>query len=430
VFLFFPTQAEARGFLNNLLRFLKRTTKFLIQLPGKIADTLTQPLGPILGPIAANILLSNTPNRILEVISKAGKVQKGVDLFEAQTKKLNDAKKILEDRADEVYKDIEELYDLDAEMKKQLLSGDTTYDQYKKDFVALKDIIEAYEETADRLETAAENLKPENLLRQIAGDAIKIGKRKLNGIIRTNVTKELQKLFNPNIIKKFVGEGGENVLKVIDLVVAGDASRILNNLGYDNQDTNFKELLETIKSEIKQQLKNDKNYLKGNWREVMKQKIQDILKEYEVKKEEGKLDEFFEKYGNKNTNSTANVNAEKTVTDSDSDLDDEIDDLLDFEDPEVRVAPDPKLPKDKDGCYPGYEWSIKVGDCVQTNCDSVTDGHYSYVLDCLCGSSGSVAEDPKDPNKECYQRSDYAACPSCLYACVGLKAECPDYPKQ
>jgi hypothetical protein len=426
VFIFFPTQAEARGFLKGLLRFLQRASKFIIHLPGKIADTLTRPLGPVLGPIAANILLSNTPNRILEVISKADKLQKGVDLFENQTKKLDAAKKILEDRADEVYKDIEELYELDAEMKKQLLSGDIKYEDYQKDFVALNKIIEAYEDTAGRLEKAAENMKPENLLKQIAGDALKVGKRKLNRIIRRNVAKEMKKLFNPEIIKKFIGEGGENVLNVVDLIVGSDATRILKGLGYDNEDPNFKELLETIKEEIKVQLKSDKDYLKGNWRGVMEDKIKEILEEYEVSKEEGKLDEFFEKYGNKNANTATNVNAESTVIDSDSDLDDE----LDFEDPEDRIAPDPKLPKDKNGCYPGYEWSIKVGDCIQTNCDSVTDGHYSYVLDCLCGSSGSIAEDPNDNNKECYQRSDNASCPSCLYACVGLKAECPDYPKQ
>jgi len=93
LFLFFPTQVEIRGFLKNLLRFLKRITKFLIQLPGKIAGTLTSPLGPILGPIAAHMLLSNTPNRILEIIAKADKVQQGVNLFESQTKKLNAAKK-------------------------------------------------------------------------------------------------------------------------------------------------------------------------------------------------------------------------------------------------------------------------------------------------------------------------------------------------
>ena len=426
VFLFYPTTVEAQGFLKNLLRFLKRSTKFLILLPGKIADTLTSPLGPILGPIAANILLSNTPNRILEVITKADNVQQGVNLLEDQTKKLNAAKKILEDRADEAYKDVEELYELDTEMKKQLLSGDITYDQYKKDFIALKDIIEAYEDTAERLEQAAENLKPENLLRQIAGDAIKVGKRKLNRIIRRNVTKEMQKLFNPEVIKKFIGEGGMNVVKVVDLIVGNDATRILGDLGYDRDDSNFNELLEAIKAEIKEQLKSDKDYLKGNWRDVMKQKIQDILKEYELKKEEGKLDEFFEKYGNKNINTVTNT-ATNTSSNSSTGGNDS-DDFFDFEDPEDRIAPDPKLPKDEKGCYPGYEWDVKDGKCKKSNCNSIVDGHWSYAVDCVCGSSGSVEENPDDNNKECYQRSDNASCPSCLYSCVGLKAECPAYP--
>jgi len=422
VFLLFPTQAEARGFLKNLLRFLKRTTKFIVELPGKIADTLTRPLGPVLGPIAAEILLANTPNRILEIINKADKINTGISTLESQTQKLNDAKQVLRDRADEVYKEIESLYELDAEMKSQLLSGEITYDQYKGDFIALNQMIKAFENTADRLETAADNLKPENLLRQIAGDVLKAGERKIKNIIKSNVSKELERLFNPDLIKTFLGDGGMNITRVIDLIVASDASRILGDLGYDKSHPDFDALLETIKDEIKEQMKNDRDYLKDNWRDVVSDKIKQILEEYEVSKDQDKLDEFFDKYGNKNNNSSENVNAS-----SDSDTS-ELDELLDYEDPEDNIAPDPSLPKDEHGCYPGYEWDVKVGICKQSNCNSVTDAHWSYTMYCVCGSSGSINENPNDPNKECHLRSDNASCPSCVYACVGVNAECPALP--
>jgi len=427
IFIFLPTQAEARGFLKGLLRFLQRASKFIIHLPGKIADTLTRPLGPVLGPIAANILLSNTPNRILEVISKAGKVQQGIDLFEDQTNKLNAAKKILEDRADEVYKDIEELYELDAEMKKQLLSGDIKYEDYQKDFVALNKIIEAYEDTAVRLEKAAENMKPENLLKQIAGDALKVGKRKLNRIIRRNVAKEMEKLFNPEIIKKFIGEGGENVLNVIDLIVGSDATRILKGLGYDSEDPNFKELLETIKGEIKEQLKSDKDYLKGNWRGVMEDKIKEILEEYEVSNKEGKLDEFFKKYGNKNANINLNVNADANKAQEEADK--AIDELLEFEedDDENKNANVKKeIPKDADGCLPGYHYDRKSIACIQTNCyeEAIPHAHWSSTGRCVCGSSEAINEDPKDYNQECMYGPDYASCPGCVYKCDKLDGDC------
>lgn len=416
VFLFFPTQVEARGFLKNLLRFLKRTTKFIVQLPNKIVNTLTKPLGPILGPIAAQMLFANAPSRILEIINKADKVNAGISTLESQTKKLNDAKNVLKNRADEIYKDVEGLYELDAEMKNQLLSGEITYDQYKQDFVALNQIIKAYETTAQNLETAANNLRPENLLQQIAGDVVKASTNQIKTIIKSNVTKELERLFNPAIIKTFLGEGGMNITKVIDLVITGDATRILDDLGYDRTHPDFDQLLETIKTEIKDQMKDNRDYLKDNWRDVVGDKIKQILDEYEISKDNDTLDEFFDKYGNKNINESTNVNITK-------DDDSELDDLLDDDSSDTTV-----IPKDEHGCSPGWEWNIKVGDCRQINCNEVPNAHWSYVFDCVCGSSGSINEDPTDPNKECSYPSNYASCPGCVYACVGVNAECPALP--
>lgn len=80
-------------------------------------------------------------------------------------------------------------------------------------------------------------------------------------------------------------------------------------------------------------------------------------------------------------------------------------------------------------CGSGYTWKPKTGvGCVQTNCNDIKDAHWSYVGDCVCGSSGSINENPKDNNKECYYPQTHKACPGCVYACVGIKAECPEAP--
>ena len=60
------------------------------------------------------------------------------------------------------------------------------------------------------------------------------------------------------------------------------------------------------------------------------------------------------------------------------------------------------------------------------NCNDIPDAHHSYVLDCVCGSSGAMEENPEDPNKECSYPSDYASCPGCVYACVHLDEDCPE----
>ncbi|MFA6098303.1 MAG: hypothetical protein WCV50_01310 [Patescibacteria group bacterium] len=82
-----------------------------------------------------------------------------------------------------------------------------------------------------------------------------------------------------------------------------------------------------------------------------------------------------------------------------------------------------------DDCPAGYEWQRMSGvGCVQINCATVPDGHYSYTSQCICGSSGSEWENAADPNKECNYSHDYASCPNCLYACVHLNEECPAAP--
>ena len=78
-------------------------------------------------------------------------------------------------------------------------------------------------------------------------------------------------------------------------------------------------------------------------------------------------------------------------------------------------------------CPPGYEWQRMSGvGCVQINCNDIANAHYSYTGACICGSSGSIAENPKDPNKECYYPRDHKSCPGCIYACVHLDEDCPE----
>ena len=78
-------------------------------------------------------------------------------------------------------------------------------------------------------------------------------------------------------------------------------------------------------------------------------------------------------------------------------------------------------------CQPGYEWAPRSGvGCRQIDCDSVANAHYSYTQSCVCGSSGSIQENPSDPNKECIRPFVYTYCPGCVYACVHSDEPCPD----
>jgi hypothetical protein len=77
-------------------------------------------------------------------------------------------------------------------------------------------------------------------------------------------------------------------------------------------------------------------------------------------------------------------------------------------------------------CPAGFVFDPRSGvGCKQADCASIPSAHYSYEGYCVCGSSGSINENPKDPNKECGYPSEHSACPGCLYACVHLDEECP-----
>ncbi len=77
-------------------------------------------------------------------------------------------------------------------------------------------------------------------------------------------------------------------------------------------------------------------------------------------------------------------------------------------------------------CKPGYTWQRMSGvGCVQDDCKSIPNAHYSYTKDCICGSSGSVNENPNDPNKACHREWEYKSCPGCLYACIHTDELCP-----
>lgn len=398
-YLAFPAKAEARGFFNNLLRFLRRTTNFIIKAPGKIAHELTRPLGPFLGPIAADVLLANAPNRILRIIDKAQHIQQGIDTYDAQVKKLGNAQKILRDRAEEVRQEAEALKQTKTQLEQDLLTRNISLADYQNKIVSLDQIVSAYEERAQRLDRAANNLKVDNLLGQVAADALHRSVKNIGNVVTNRINNEIKNLMGPDIIKKFVGEGGMNVENVIDLILTGDIIRVLESQGHKSTDPDFKNLLEQLKKDIKEQMKNDRKFLQGNWRELLDKKIKEILDKNKV-----------------NINKAANANAvANTNTDANANANEEAN--------TNEVA----IPVDENGCKPGYTWDRMSGvGCKQTNCynEAIPNAHWSYEGYCVCGSSGSIDEKQDDPNKECAYPSNYAKCPGCVYECVKFTEDC------
>ena len=86
-----------------------------------------------------------------------------------------------------------------------------------------------------------------------------------------------------------------------------------------------------------------------------------------------------------------------------------------------------KVGAQQEKCGPGYHWEPQSGvGCVQTNCNDVPGAHLGYTSNCVCGSAGSLWENPEDANTPCMRSSTDPSCPSCVYACVHKDESCPE----
>jgi hypothetical protein len=201
------------------------------------------------------------------------------------------------------------------------------------------------------------------------------------------VKNALSRYVRPEVINTLIATGDKDADSLLDAILAGDISEFF--AGQGNKDLDMNEIKMRVRDRIKEILKNNKDSLKNNWRNEINKVIKEVMAELEKTK--------------KNLPQVKDIISPTSV-------------------PATSVP----IPTGEGGCKSGYKLCPRCGiSCIQANCNEIESGHYSYESYCICGSSGSIAENPKDPNKECYRGADYAACPGCLYACVHFEEDCP-----
>ncbi|MBW6442055.1 hypothetical protein K0B04_04110 [Patescibacteria group bacterium] len=394
----YPTPAYARISFNRFNRNIRkvtrgigRGTKFVVNLP----DKATRWMGPTLGPIASTILTRNISNhsRWGEIFRRAQRVSRTVESIEEKDKLLQQMRTAYRDQAGELRNQANDIRNSRTQLQQGLLSGEVTYEDYRNNVLALEEIAQVYETTADKFDSSANNMRIENIAGIISRDMIdQIWVQSRNAVIH-ETKNEISRFINPDIIKNFI-TGGVN----FDTFLDGIASHYIDkHSGDDKSEADMDALRERVRNRIKEILEENKDEFKQNWREKVDEIVKNKVKELEDEKKN--LPEVETKDENKEGDAgDSDKSGESTTGSSD------------------------------DRCPSGYEWSIKVGKCFQSNCypDQIPNAHHSYVLDCVCGSAGSINENPDDPNKACRYAGDYKSCPNCVYACVGIKDECPN----
>jgi hypothetical protein len=378
-----PNVVYARNPFKQFFRAIRRGVTFVVNLP----DKATRWMGPVLGPIAADVLTQNivhNPNmgRIFRHAQQFDNVMKNV---EEQKNYLNQVKKSFRDQAIQLRNEAEGIDKIRTDLQNQLLSGEIKYRDYKDKIIALDNLAGLYQSTADKFDQSADNIRPENITRILTRNVWQNMLRQIRDGVQYELNNEVVKFINPDVIKTLVAVGNVNMDSIINALISGDLTSLIGQ----DKDINKDELEKRIRDRIKDILKNNKEDLRANWKEKIKQIVNEEMKK--LKEEKKKLPSI----------------------------------------PKASEAPSPTvkeepIPTGANGCLPGYEPCPRCGiSCIQSDCNKIENGHWDYTGHCLCGSSGSINENPKDPNNECYYPSTYRSCPGCLYACTHFEEECP-----
>jgi hypothetical protein len=271
--LVFPAEPQARGFFRGLVTGLRKVTTFVIQTPAKIAKGVTRPLGPLLGPIASEILLAQLPSNVIRIVNKAERVRTVVKDVEDQQAKIDAGKKVIRERRQQLAEARGKLDDLKSSFSQALVSRSITFQQYKERVADLERFKGAMEDVEAKLVQAEKNLRPENLARLLARDALRRVPGQIEGVVFRQIDAEVSKLINPEIIERLISKRPLKPEEVIDMVLDGDIKRVLR----DKSRAGDKAFMDRLKADLKADLKNDADLLKGDWRERLEKKINEIV---------------------------------------------------------------------------------------------------------------------------------------------------------
>lgn len=420
IFIIPPQKAHAFNLFRELgkgakkaFRGLKKTTKFVLNLP----DKATRWMGPVLGPVASFVLTKNIAKnpKLAKIFRRARKAQNVFSKIENVEKQVGEVKSLYKGEAKKLRDKASELEETRKQLAKDLLKhGD--FDKYKEQVAAIQDLIEIHKKAADRFDNTANKIGVDDVVKMLGADFIKSTLRNIKDAVILDVSKELNKVVDPNIITKFLESGG-GIDGVIDFFVEGELTKVMGES--EDGDVDVDALREKVRESIKDEISKNKDFFRENWQ----QKINDIIKKkmVELDKTTQELEKKKEKVVGDDTFKGTTVSKEQQ-----SEIDDFMKLLEESEEEEKEKSEDPSAPVFTDRCPSGYVYRPHWGvDCVQLNCPKVSNAHWGSTGRCICGSSGSIAENPEDPNKVCLFPRNYKSCPGCVYACVHLDEDCP-----
>jgi len=382
-----PDVAYARNIFRDGLRCLGKVCRFVLEAPDKV----TRPLGPVVGPIASTILTQNIAKhaKLGKIFRDAKRIDSIVKSVEEQQRLVGELKKVYADQATTLRTQAEELSAQKDLLGKQLVGGVISFDEYMEQAMDIHLMLQSLEAGAQKMERAAERVNTGTILGLLGKNVLKELANQAGDIVATELRNEVKRLVNFDVVRTLLrqGEGGEDA--ILDLLFS---TELRSSLAGGDGGVDLDELKRRIREQLKQMMKEKQRDLRNNWNERISEIIRTTRDQLSAEMSQDEKDEL----------DLAGTVCEQTVEKAEGEQ-----------------------------CGAGYDFRPRTGvGCVQTNCNDVPNAHYSYVHYCVCGSSGSINENPNDPNKECHLPPNCGPCPSCVYACVHFDEACPALPSQ
>lgn len=386
-----PQEAQARNIFRQFFHDIKKAAGFIVSLP----DRSTRWMGPILGPIASGILTQNIAghHKFGQLFNRVRRVNNAINDIEEQKRLTGEVKQMYRDQATELRDYAKKLQEARETLKSQLIERDVDMGEYIKTAIELDKMIATVGQTADRFDNSADRLRTQDIVKMAAGSLLNNVVGEIKNVALNELNSEIFDVLNPDIIRILTDQDSRGLDALIEMVINQDKDQYDGSFDLD-------ELKDRVRDRIQEILQENKDGWKGN----LQAEIQNII-----------------------NGIVNNTNEEKDAVTSQGD------ELLEGESEEKNEPKNPysddeltttltEIPKDEFGCRPGYEWQRMSGvGCVQKSC-AEAGGHYSYTKACICSF---VDPKPGAKTKACMRPSNYLACPSCVFACVGPDDECP-----
>ncbi len=247
------------GFVKNVIDRVVEAVDKITAPPRKVVTAATRWMGPVLGPLAADLVMqrvisSNSSVReVFRRLSQARDVSQNIEDVERQAERLRNAYR---DDARAHTSAVEQLEWQAQAIKDDPLAGDI------KQLIRIRSLQDGHEQMAERLTARANSVSTEDLLALAGQRIVRDTVNSARNIVVQESRAEIERLLGVEVIEDF-SAGGLSPEQVVSIVINGDVDMALIRSGLDPAEVG--EARDRIKSQLRTELENRRSNLRDTW---------------------------------------------------------------------------------------------------------------------------------------------------------------------